>query len=408
MMPFSKPGLPRRSNLGQCVSVPSGAPPVYRPQPCNVPVIRTTNVTSANQLRVSISGKQTVSSPLQQKSIHSGAPPVYRPQPLPRPSAPPVYRPQQPVQARGTFIPKLGRPVTLSPKLHPNQIAPQATAIRKAPQPSAFSAPARNVPLSSPRIRHTIAVQAKLLKNLPGKSVWRDDYLLKKRDVDSLLKFVNSKVAGFPNMTMKELFEELDFYASTFVNSEVQKARVQALNAKYQTFRSGVLGSTLTGGRSSLTWAQIKDEWGDLDDKLEKAYMEFMGNKWKYPQVTVPLSTGHAAAVDQADSGEAWRARGAHAGVRTQFPYGMDQHYAVDAATADRPGPARIYVATASLTEGEGVHVYYSAEHGERDTPVYRLIHRNKTIDGKRVVTPWDPYLNRTEGAQPDYLEARA
>lgn len=357
-----------------------------------------------------------LSTPALQRKPTTPAPPVYRPVPSTRPAPPPVYSPKvnsaavlrrlannappRPVQGPSAGA-KIGPPPVYSPSAKSGPSVQRAhgpipfriEANAQAPVPRSVSAA---VPLafmqsarasSVQRFRASV-VQAKILKDIDTLTVsGGDTRVITTGMFDSVIgPFIYGQVAGHPNQTIAKLFEELDLDA---FGTDYLVQRVAKVRKDFWDWVDVIIGKD---------WGTVKQEWKDKDDKIEKLYMDLKKNKVPVPDAPNrqewEVTRGHGVEIGHADSGDAWRARGAYGGTGSWIPRSFE-HYAVGTAKHDKLGPERIYVQQIHLTQGgSGVRAFYSATHGDTRSAHAKasVLISNATIGGARIVAPWDPY----------------
>lgn len=242
-------------------------------------------------------------------------------------------------------------------------------------------------------------IQRRILKDIieGGKSIWPANYVLKPRQAESLIGWAEGKVAFNPNVTVMEKLNDMEEDAK-FEGLDQVERKVGMIRQEF----SSLLYDIRHGG---LTWDDIKAKWKRLDYDIENQFIQLQRNKWDIGQHTFNLDTSESSNIAKANDGNAWRKRSEHMGRGTKLPYPVDQHYAVGNATSSKAGPERIYTKNVRLKNNEpGIHAYYSADHGDNNrlnskNNITRLI-SNDSIDGKRIVSPWDPYLETREGKE--------
>jgi hypothetical protein len=233
------------------------------------------------------------------------------------------------------------------------------------------------------------AVQRKILKDISTKDddVGADERVISLNLYQAILSpFLYDKIASHPNLTMEQLFAELELDAFGNPHMEGQVARVKR---EFWLWVDSLVRKN---------WGTVKNEWKKQDDRIEKLYLMCKQNKAMVPGVDnkMTVSTQRDAEIKQAGT-DAWRAKGKYGGLRSRLPV-ADEHYVVGQGTKDgaRPGPMRVYTQNVHLTDGNlGVRAFYSPTHGDSRAPkaVEEALVSNSTIGGRRVVAPWDPYL---------------
>jgi hypothetical protein len=273
--------------------------------------------------------------------------------------------------------------------------AMQLNASRRVPSPAVVKAfglapravqPKMALNLGAPR-PGGIVIQRKILKNISAIDVGADERTISQGLYETkLVPFLYGTIAGHPNQTMNDLFTELDLDA--YPNNHVQ-ARVAVVKQEFWAWVDAIV---------QKTWGTVKTQWAAQDDKIEKLYMMCKGNKASIPLVSKPMivSSQRNVEISQANA-DAWRARGIYGGLRSRIP-NADKHYVVgrDTTQYDSPGAERLYAQNVRLTDGtDGIRAFYSSTHGDAKAThaVEESLVSNRTIGGRRVVAPWDPYL---------------
>jgi hypothetical protein len=198
-------------------------------------------------------------------------------------------------------------------------------------------------------------------------------------------KFIDeTEVAGNPAKKMNDFFSWLE----THTDNQAQETRVAKLKQDYETYYFGL---------DKGSWDDALSGWKNLDDKLEKLYMELIGRKvtGQKAEYTVGTNLGNKIQdADKAFNGQGWRDRGPYGGTRSRIPR-CEHHYTVGAGTEGRPGAERVYVKDVALMNGQNACIaWYSSTHGDRHGPgddVQVVIDNSNTMGGKRIVAPWNP-----------------
>jgi hypothetical protein len=278
-------------------------------------------------------------------------------------------------------LPGNARPSLAHPRFAP------APAIQRHGKGNAGSLPSSFH--SGPLRYQGVVLQAKLLKNIDSIIVSGGDA----RPISggmfdaNFRPFFYGEIAAHPNKTMDELFAELDNDAYP---NPTQMLRVTASKVAFWAWVDSVVGKD---------WGTVKREWKQQGQQLEKLYMDLKGNKVPVsgaPGTTAwAVSQGHSSEIDRADSGQAWRSRGVYGGIKSRIP-NTYRHFAVGRhATEQKPGAERIFVQNLRLKDGgEGIRAFYSQTHGDSNAlrATEEVLVSDKTIGGKRIVAPWDPY----------------
>lgn len=232
-------------------------------------------------------------------------------------------------------------------------------------------------------------IQARMLRDIPkGASGWSDRATLGPGVAGNIKQFIWGKVAGFPNQTIRELLGDL---------------KTEAWGNKHQEDRVDNAVTALEDLSDQIadhSWDWLTAQWVNLDDRIEKLYMEVYKSKATISGgIEISVSRGFGDKIGEAAKGETtedWRKRGAYGGIGSRLPKSK-QHYVVGHGTTRyNAGAERVYTTPAKTEPGhEGIEAYYSPTHGDsraKGAKEYALVDNTQTIGGHRIVAPWDPY----------------
>lgn len=228
-----------------------------------------------------------------------------------------------------------------------------------------------------------------MLRDIPKDSDgWSDRETLGPGIAEVIRLFIGGKVAGFPNQTVPDLLDGMKIEA---FGAKQQEDRVDTARTAFDQLWDEI---------PDHSWGSLTTQWSNLDDRIEKLYMDIYKNKATIQGgINIEVSRSFGTKIDEAEKGETtenWRKRGAYGGIGSRLPK-SNQHYVVSKdATSYKPGAERLYTTPAKTEKGhEGIEAYYSPTHGDtraKGAKEYALIDNARTIGGRRIVAPWDPY----------------
>lgn len=223
-------------------------------------------------------------------------------------------------------------------------------------------------------------VQARILKPIATNPNWVQRDTLGPGVAEKIKQWMYGPVAAHPNVTLAALFQSMDDQG---LNPQ-QGVKLGLLKAQFGNLLDSLEGWSL---------ARAQAEWKDLDDQVEKFYMQVFADRVNKPMKVDP---GQSARLNQAALGETtepWRQRGKYGGIKSRIP-ASGQHYVVGSGTQDKPGAERVYTKNIKLAdETPALEAYYSSTHGDskaKDAKESRVFSANP-IGGKEAIAPWDP-----------------